>query len=68
MTGSTPVKRESGKCSRTEDGNKSGHFGTKAEELHQVSRPEGVNEEMLSEEAVPEFCSVSGDSVLQVVE
>lgn len=48
-------------CSRTEDGENGGQFGTETEKISRVAgagdvKNETVTEETVTEETVPEFC------------
>lgn len=60
-------KRESQGCFQVEDGENGEHFGTGADEVSQVVGVRDVDEDLLTEEAVPKFCLVSAEIALQLV-
>lgn len=55
-TDDTAVRRESGDCSRFENGKKPGHFDTEAEQVSRTKRAGSVEGEAPTEEAVPKVC------------
>lgn len=61
----TPAGRESQNCSRAEDGENCGQFGTEDEKEPRVEGAGKVEGEALTEETVPESCLVFAEIALQ---
>lgn len=54
-TGSTATEEKGGDCSQTKNEKNGGHFGKEADKVSRVDGAGGVEEEMRTEEALPEL-------------
>lgn len=66
-TDCTAAGKESGDCAPAEHNENGGHFDTAAEEINQVERPEHLEVEAPSEEAVAQLCLIFARTALQPV-
>lgn len=66
-TYSKAAEREIEDCPRTENEESDDHFATEIEEKSGVERAGSVKREMLTEEAVPKFCSLFAETALQLI-
>lgn len=60
------AKSKNGDCSRAEDRENAGHLGREGEKMLRLEGGKGVRSEVPINEAVPNFCFVLAETVLQL--